>query len=137
MNTRNLNDLKLNINHKSIVFKNDYCVGEIYFNLYEFNFPDNEWNDRIDIILQWWIDAIKSKEIIELNFMDGPFYLKLDLPSNLVFFYKSNNLLLKQSFNSHSFLDNLIHETKCFLDFCTSQNFESKEIIELKSKVQG
>ncbi|MCC5918799.1 MAG: hypothetical protein JJU02_15875 [Cryomorphaceae bacterium] len=137
MNAFNSKDLCLNINYKSIVFKKDYCVGMVYFNLNEFNFPDNQWNDRIDVLLRWWTEAAKSEETIILNFMDGPFCLKLDIPCNLVFFYKSEKLLLRKSFNSQLFLDNLMCETKRFLAFCASQNFESKELVDLKSELLG
>lgn len=54
-------------------------TGEIYFQIGDFFFPEEGWNDFVAIILSWWLHAIRnSKNDFELLFMDGPLKIKAE-----------------------------------------------------------
>jgi len=57
-------------------------TGVIYFQFGEKAFPAPEWNDFVVVMLCWWLEAVVQvvdgiKEMAELWFMDGPFYVRI------------------------------------------------------------
>jgi hypothetical protein len=59
-------------------------AGIIYIELGGEAFPDNRWSDSVVVILEWWLNALRSLKTghqsrIEFLFMDGPFRCELIL----------------------------------------------------------
>src|SRR5690606_21761028 len=57
-------------------------TGEIFFSFGDDFFPEKNWNDFLNVILNWWlvelIGLLEKKSIsAELNFMDGPFKIMI------------------------------------------------------------
>ena len=53
--------------------KTKSITGNIYFQIDDFFFPEEGWNDFVVIILSWWLRALENnKNDFELLFMDGP-----------------------------------------------------------------
>ena len=74
-----------------IIIENDIFVSDkgsdlvntiFYIDYQGKYFPDNQWTDFADVVLQWWTHAlIKNKDLCDINFilyfMDGPFRLEV------------------------------------------------------------
>ncbi len=73
--------IKLKTNTFELTDRNS-VLAVIFFDFGEKKFPDEDWDDFIVVILNWWLEAIGSINSVtgsktELNFMDGPFSLEI------------------------------------------------------------
>lgn len=139
--------VKLNINVDSIrVSKTSFSTqvfSQLYFQIGDIFFPEEDWDDFSVIVLNWWLHEARhmhegGKSIF--NFMDGPYYFQIYLKNNICnikFIEDRNNKkhevlsaeilyndylkILKQ--NANQLIRNLPFE---------AQNL--KEVLELKSE---
>jgi hypothetical protein len=61
-------------------------TGVIFFDFGTFQFPEQEWNDAVVVILGWWLAALMNfltggVAETELRFMDGSFWLSIQRES--------------------------------------------------------
>ena len=60
-------------------------LGNIWLEISDIAFPSDDWNDFVVIVLAWWLKEVvllkerKSGLVHEFRFMDGPYYLCLEL----------------------------------------------------------
>lgn len=64
-------------------------VGKIYLDVHEAFFPERGWFDFPVVILQWWLEALArlssgASRREELRFMDGPFWVEIEVGSDVV-----------------------------------------------------
>lgn len=73
-----IEDINIIINLDSIeMSKSGAITGEIFFEISNGFFPEENWSDFIVVILGWWINNLidyyeRNDESFELCFMDGP-----------------------------------------------------------------
>ncbi|PFM75253.1 hypothetical protein COJ46_22125 [Bacillus sp. AFS077874] len=79
-----MNKVNIIINSNSLYkYESDSIIGEIYFQIGDFVFPEVKWTDFVVVILTWWNKEfmyLKNASIqssYELDFMDGPFMVKV------------------------------------------------------------
>ena len=55
-------------------YESSSIIGKIYFQIGDFFFPEEGWDDFAVVILSWWLHAFKNSEtVFSMLFMDGPF----------------------------------------------------------------
>lgn len=123
------------------VWKSGSFTGWLYFELdNEVYFPEEEWDDFINIVLNWWIEGFLSfvnskSDFFEIDFMDGPYSMKIVKKSNidieLSCFRNDKEVQDKYYTSIESFLDNLILITKDILNFYYKENYNNEEIEKL------
>lgn len=63
-------------------------LGSIWIEISDKAFPSDDWNDFIVVVLSWWLkEVVLLKEqkpglVHEFRFMEGPFYLHLEVEDN-------------------------------------------------------
>lgn len=73
--------LKSDLNTYS--WDNRSVYGDFYIEIDNITFPNDGWSDIISSVLDMWIDNVIKllesdfKTTVELNFMDGPYYLEV------------------------------------------------------------
>lgn len=70
------------VNADSLEFHKQRLTGEIYVTVGESLFPGMLWNDSVAIVLNWWSGNLQTlakntKKHVDLNFMDGPFAIRI------------------------------------------------------------
>jgi hypothetical protein len=79
--------MKLNVVFNANEYKkNRNIIGEIFFDINSYAFPEKGWTDFVIILLCWWteefLNQINGKKIGEYNFMEGPFSIKIEFINN-------------------------------------------------------
>jgi hypothetical protein len=68
----------------SIKFSSDdNATGIIFWEMCGIKFPEDDWNDFLFIVFEWWLDAVirilrNVSDNEMLRFMDGPFWVNLE-----------------------------------------------------------
>lgn len=81
------NKFDLKINLKGIKHNpNGLSTGIIYFEYSTEYFPRKDWNDFLDVILNWWMEELVlnlklKKNKFDFQFMDGSYKLEMDFNS--------------------------------------------------------
>jgi len=138
-------DVKLEIVKESIITSpKRISTGEIYFQFEEFSFPERQWNDFIDVILNWWIieiiDFIQNhKTNCSLMFMDGPFHIEITRSKNnkntldLVLLQDHTNNWNKEiQVSADDLINALKISTNELLRYCHSNNLTSDAFEQLR-----
>lgn len=119
--------------------KSGNITGIINVSVNGFFFPEVNWNDFVIIVLSWWLEGanrILTHASTEetFKFMDGPLEFKVRRKKNdleIRFFHK-NSLQNNISVNCKLFLDEIVQSAQKIIDKCKYENWESKEISDLK-----
>ena len=74
--------MTVNLVENSLRFSNGKrLTGNIYLRWEDVSFPEEDWNDFVDVVLLWWWDALVGLKEgaggCELRFMDGPFWVRM------------------------------------------------------------
>lgn len=78
-----IEDINVIINLDSIkMSKSGAITGEIFFEVSNKFFPEENWSDFIVVILGWWVNNLRNyyqrrEDCFELCFMDGPLSIKV------------------------------------------------------------
>jgi len=81
--------IKIIIENDIFVSNTSEIVNTVFYIDYQGTcFPDNQWTDFADTVLQWWAYAlIKNKDLKDVNFdlyfMDGPYRLNVYKGANM------------------------------------------------------
>ncbi len=140
--------VSLKIDPSTIKFNIDgNSTGNIYFSINgKKSFPDDEWNDFVDIILNWWINAII--EMIESNlvgcellFMDGPFSLIItkDIQGEnwIIKTQKSNSTLNEVEIVGKDFVDMIYKKARQLMHYYYLNNFKNEDIEILEKSLNS
>lgn len=136
--------LKLTISKSNLIInRNRSSTGEFYFGYGSAFFPEKDWNDFIDVVLNWWIlafiDLFEGRENeVNLQFMDGNFsmdVLENDHQFSFVLLDGNTRVNLEDiCCDKLEFMQDFIEEVGVFLDHCESNNFSNSEIEKMKEK---
>lgn len=58
-------------------------TGKVYFSVGDSFFPEEKWDDFLNVILNWWLielsDLMEQKiTVAKLRFMDGPYFVTIN-----------------------------------------------------------
>ena len=107
---------------------NEYSIwGKINIQIDNIYYPDNEWYDAVSSILDMWtaelVEYISTKkDECYLNFMDGPFYIKLtkmkDTDRVTVTCKNQDGAVFDTSICCFELIQEILTASYSFLDIC-------------------
>lgn len=108
-------------------------TGVICLNINNRFFPDNNWNDFIIILLNWWIKDIITNKHINNNyfFMDGSFYFRIE-SNSVIFLYQNNTIIDQAQLIAEEFINQIYITTKELIQYIDENKLSSEDIIQLK-----
>ena len=115
--------MNIEIDLETIALDKNQIFGHLYFQEDDFFFPSKDWNEFIVIVLNWWceslISLLENKALIgELDFMDGPFSVKVNFIEESIFnlfFKKNNEILYSYQVNSLKFTKEFLKQVNALL----------------------
>ena len=127
------------INLKSISKQGQSVFGEIYFKDDDILFPEENWNDFIVVILNWWLEELtkftkNEKTTAELLFMDGPLSVKINHfdDKTLKFFFTHNDKIIKSLLvETENFIKFFLIEVNTLILFLEKNKWDNDEIRKL------
>ena len=76
-----MDSLRLRLDEASLNQSSSGAIlGRVHFQFAGVSVPGTGWDDFVVVILSWWVEAVRSPErAMELRFMDGPYFIRLEL----------------------------------------------------------
>jgi len=69
-----MSSIEVQVEADSLRLRNNEVTGRIHVRLDDEAFPEQDWDDFVVVILDWWCRALMTNQKrTELGFMDGPF----------------------------------------------------------------
>jgi len=126
--------------------ENKLITGIIYFDFGRCQFPENDWNDFIVIILNWWLSALTRialgvSDSENLQFMDGPLFVKVKKMDadmcNIECINESRGGSLKFSghYQIEEVLNSVLQAAKTTSDICSENRWGGDDIVELREGI--
>ena len=138
--------MKVKIDTKTFRF-DKLITGQIWIDLNDSEFPSKYWSEFPIIILNWWLENLilltnNNQTSCMCNFMDGPYSFEVIVESDSkwkIYFMKSDS---KEDFcqfqmylQPQELLGEILESEKNIIEFCKRNDWESKEIENLRNSV--
>lgn len=68
-----MSSIEVQVEPDSLRLRNNEVTGRIHLRLDDEAFPEQDWDDFVVVILDWWCALLTNQKRTELGFMDGPF----------------------------------------------------------------
>jgi hypothetical protein len=139
-----MSSLQLEVADESLQWNGRSVVGEIYIRDGGFAFPEVGWNDDILVMLCWWLAelmslASKSKNCVELRFMDGPLWVEIGRvgSSEFLFMFFSHDKVVKKICQSslQEFFDSIVSSAARVNRLCSDSAWVSPDTKRLSDLV--
>lgn len=135
--------MNIEIRFDQILFnENGGSTGAIWLEFGDIAFPEKSWNDFVDIILGWWIEAYNNflegkTKYCEFNFMDGPYFIRIE---NLIdskklelLLYKGDVLLKVIVVERCLIMNELFQVTNHLIRHYSENNWSNDDLIKIKA----
>jgi hypothetical protein len=107
-------------------------------------FPEEDWNDFVVVILNWWIEAMEqaAAEPVKLYFMDGPFWMTAvpegedSLRLSCVEDRRGAGTLFEVVVKQSDLRRELMTVARSVSSACASAGFESADLNELRTRLR-
>lgn len=126
---------------------NGKITGILFVSFDTFDFPENNWNDFIVVILLWWVqelhEFLRSSKSVKLRFMDGPLAIKLveDLNQIHVNCIYQDKTTYKANYPSDTFKPEICKEVisaaEKILKICEINSWHNEDIERLKKSLSN
>ncbi len=137
--------MELRIKEGTISKNKDSVFGVVYFQENDFYFPDENWNDFIVILFEWWSSSIfkllNNESISEdLSFMDGPFMVRVKYIEEdffELFFVDQDDIILETyKVNIKEFVTSFLQKTNYLIRQLHSMKITNEDVKQLEKNYQ-